>query len=761
MIPVTDDRDARSAAADFRIGGVAAVVEELAPAVARAGTADEYLVVWEDSRSPSGRDIWGRRVGGDGVAVGQGFRISTGAADERRPSVAWNATASQYLVVWEDGRSQATRGTDIYGRRIDPAGVPVGVDFRISSGTSAEADPVVVWNATTNQFLVVWEDGRNQATRGTDVFGRRVSTGGVPVGVDFRIGSGLADESSPAVAWNATTHQFLVVWEDSRAIATRGLDVYGRRVNTRGALMGTDFRISLGVADESSPSVAWNAGANQFLVVWQDGRNQGTRGIDVFGRRVGPGGILLGSDRLISGPNALTNEVEPAVVWNDADGQYLVLWSDGRASDTRGRDVYGRRVASGGAPSSGDFRVSGPAATGDDARPAVAWNATANQYLVVWENGRDLATRGTDVYGRRLLGLAPPQMPLADIDIVATLVADGFGLPILVASRAGDGRQYVVEKAGRVWSQQGATRTLVLDIVDLVSTGGEQGLLGLAFHPSAPERMIVSYTDTAGDTVIAEYAFPLAATAATSTPVATILQVDQPATNHNGGMIAFGPDGYLYIGLGDGGGGGDPLEHGQNPFTLLGSILRIDVDGAAPYEIPSDNPFADGVAGAPEVFAFGVRNPWRFSFDGDDLWVGDVGQNQWEEIDLITTADGGANLGWDVLEGTHCFEGTLAECVQLVFTAPIFEYAQSDGRCSVTGGRVYRGSAIPGLVGAYLFADWCTGEVTALRVDGSGAVIERHTFPNPIPRVTSFGVDNDGEMYFTVPGAVYRIEPAP
>jgi len=311
-----------------------------------------------------------------------------------------------------------------------------------------------------------------------------------------------------------------------------------------------------------------------------------------------------------------------------------------------------------------------------------------------------------------------------------------------------------------VWSLAGDTRTLVLDINTLTYFAGEQGLLGLAFHPTRPERMFIHYSDNDGRTIVAEYAFPLDAAAADPSPVQTILDLYQPAANHNGGMIAFGPDGYLYIALGDGGGGGDPYGHGQNPHTLLGAILRLDVDTAAPYAIPADNPFANGADGAPEVWAIGLRNPWRFSFDGDHLWIGDVGQGEWEEIDRIGIDDGGANLGWNVLEGTHCYNGTPEQCADPGFTPPVFEYPH-DGRCSVTGGYVYRGSEIPGLIGTYLYSDWCVGGVMALRVDEEGTVTESATLVETGWRLTSFGVDNDGETYLTRENAVYRIVAAP
>jgi glucose/arabinose dehydrogenase len=350
---------------------------------------------------------------------------------------------------------------------------------------------------------------------------------------------------------------------------------------------------------------------------------------------------------------------------------------------------------------------------------------------------------------------------LADIELTRTLVAGGFDQPIFVTTRPGDDRLYVADQEGQVWAVLGDERTLVLDVSRLTRFEEEQGLLGLAFDPKHPERMIVDYSaNHTGDTVIVEYAFPLHAPAADPDPVQTILTVAQPALDHNGGMIAFGPDGYFYVALGDGGGQGDEFHNGQNPFTLLGAILRLDLEGAAPYAIPPGNPFADGVDGAPEVWVFGVRNPWRFSFDDDDLWIGDVGQDEWEELDLIDTDDGGANLGWPVIEGTHCYDGPIAACTDPTFIAPIYEYPHSDGGCAIIGGYVYRGAAIPDFVGAYLFSDYCTGRLMALRVDDTGAVTETRVFDDPIFQVTSFGTDNAGEVYVTAEHEVYRVEAA-
>ncbi len=365
---------------------------------------------------------------------------------------------------------------------------------------------------------------------------------------------------------------------------------------------------------------------------------------------------------------------------------------------------------------------------------------------------------------------APP-LPLDQVDIALEWITGDFTAPLQVLSRgsadgaAGDDRLFVVEQSGTITAlvlggpgEEPTERAVVLDISDKIRFGGERGLLGAAFHPDSPERLFVDYT-RAGDgaTVVEEYTFPVGADAAEATPVRTILVQEQPAVNHNGGMIAFGPDRYLYVGLGDGGGAGDTYRNGQDPHTLLGTILRIDVDGGTPYAIPPDNPFADGADGAPEVWLWGLRNPWRFSFDGNDLWIGDVGQDRFEEIDLVGPGDGGANLGWPTVEGTHCYQNPCDD--PTAFTLPLYEYRHDQGRCSITGGFVYRGSSFPDLVGAYLFSDYCTGEVWALRHDGT-EVTDVRMYDLGVGEVRSFGLDRTGELYLTAWDSLYRVVPA-
>lgn len=354
-------------------------------------------------------------------------------------------------------------------------------------------------------------------------------------------------------------------------------------------------------------------------------------------------------------------------------------------------------------------------------------------------------------------------VPLADVSLGLESVASDFTAPVFVLSRAsaggaaGDNRMFVVDQTGTITAfvppPPGATvrvRSVVLDISDRVGYGGERGLLGAAFHPDSPDRLFVDYTRTDGATVVEEYSFPVGADAAEAEPVRTILVQPQPTGYHNGGMIAFGPDRHLYVALGDGG----DSTNGQDPYTLLGTILRLDVDSGVPYAIPGDNPFADGVDGAPEVWLWGLRNPWRFSFDGTDLWIGDVGEGDWEEIDLVRPGQRGSNLGWPIFEGTHCYDGPCEDASSLL--PPVFEYAHEAGRCSITGGYVYRGNALPELKGVYLFGDFCSGEIMAVRVSG-GEVVDSWVYGSGVRWLTSFGVDRTGALYVTAGDSVYRV----
>jgi glucose/arabinose dehydrogenase len=342
-------------------------------------------------------------------------------------------------------------------------------------------------------------------------------------------------------------------------------------------------------------------------------------------------------------------------------------------------------------------------------------------------------------------------------------VATGLADPIGIASMP-DGRLLVNERAGRVLVVDPAagTATVALDITDRVRGEGEQGLLGLALHPDWPAdpRAFVHYSDRDGNTVLATFmASDADAPALDPGSERVLLRVTQPYANHNGGQLTFGPDGMLYLGLGDGGSGGDPQGNGQNPSTLLGSVLRLDADAGEPYGIPADNPFADGDGGAPEVYLYGLRNPWRFSFDRatDALWIADVGQGEWEEVTRLRLPDdAGANLGWNVLEGTHCFVD--AGCDPAGFVLPIAEYGHDQG-CSVTGGHVYRGSAIAGLAGWYLFSDYCSGTLFGVPSDTEEIGLAPRLLLETDASVAAFGEAVDGEIYIADlrSGAVYRI----
>lgn len=316
-------------------------------------------------------------------------------------------------------------------------------------------------------------------------------------------------------------------------------------------------------------------------------------------------------------------------------------------------------------------------------------------------------------------------------------VAGGFNQPLLV-THAGDDRLFVVEQGGTIQLVDGdwSTPRLWLDISSRISAGGERGLLGLAFAPdyATTGRFYVSFTATDGASVLERWV---------GTKSEEILRVAQPYANHNGGHIAFGPDGYLYLGLGDGGLAADPNKNGQNKATLLGSILRLDVSAATGYAAPRDNPFVGDATGADEVWAYGLRNPWRFTFDRvtGDLWIADVGQDEWEEVNFQPAASqGGENYGWAAYEGTHLYPGGIA--VNHVF--PVAEYANANGDCSVTGGHVYRGGAVPALTGAYLLGDYCSGKIRAVVYDDGWRLFDWYAADL---RISSFGEDVSGELY--------------
>ena len=343
------------------------------------------------------------------------------------------------------------------------------------------------------------------------------------------------------------------------------------------------------------------------------------------------------------------------------------------------------------------------------------------------------------------------------------LVSGALDAPVFVTAPPGDtDRLFVVEQGGRirVLRHDSLLATPFLDVSSHITSGGERGLLSLAFHPGYAQNglCVVYFTDLHGDSRVVRYRVSADPNVADATSGDTILAVDQPYPNHNGGLLLFGPDGKLYVGLGDGGSSGDPLGNGQSLGTLLGKILRLDVDLPAPY-IPGDNPFV-GTAGARgEIWLYGLRNPWRFSFDRETagLYLADVGQGAWEEVDVLPPGSpGGANFGWNVMEGNHCY-GT-SSCDRTGLVPPVTEYGHADG-CSVTGGYVYRGVRVPGLRGLYLYGDYCSGWVRSFRLAGGRAAESREWPALAVSGgLSSFGEDPRGDVYLTtLSGNLYRI----
>lgn len=353
---------------------------------------------------------------------------------------------------------------------------------------------------------------------------------------------------------------------------------------------------------------------------------------------------------------------------------------------------------------------------------------------------------------------SPPGHALPDVRLVKVASLEE---PIAMAVRPGDPALYVAEKTGSVAAIWGGTvdPAPVLDLSGQVSQGGEQGLLGLAFSPDG-RFLYVDFTDTAGNTHVTQYT--MAGDRSDPSSARTVLFVRQPFANHNGGDLLFGPDGDLYVGLGDGGSEGDPQGNGQSLSTLLGKLVRIrpTPSGPAPYEIPAGNPFKGASGARPEIWAFGLRNPWRFSFDRQtgDLWIGDVGQDQWEEIDRQPAgSSGGQNYGWNLTEGDHPYNGAAPPPH---WVRPVYEYSHDTGGCAVVGGYVYRGAAIPALRGAYLFSDNCDGRIMGLRIRG-GRTAGVRPLGARVASPSAFGQDLRGELYvLSLSGGVYRIAPA-
>jgi glucose/arabinose dehydrogenase len=340
-------------------------------------------------------------------------------------------------------------------------------------------------------------------------------------------------------------------------------------------------------------------------------------------------------------------------------------------------------------------------------------------------------------------------------------VGGRFTSPVYLTSPPGDPRLFVVEQAGRIRVvKDGATLDRpFLDISSRVRSGGEQGLLSMAFHPDYSHNgyFFVNFTDREGDTRVERFKVSRDADVADAQSSKLVLSVDQPYGNHNGGLVMFGPDGMLYIGMGDGGSGGDPHGNGQNKHVLLGKLLRLDVSKGDPYAIPAGNPYADGSDGKPEIWAIGLRNPWRFAFDPSTklLFIADVGQDKYEEVDVVSASRPGVNYGWNIMEADHCYSRD--NCDRSGLEAPKTSYGHAGGACSVTGGFVYRGRRIPAIAGQYFYSDYCAGWLRSFRVENGAAVDSRDWKMDSIGHVVSFGEDASREMYIVAEGGrVFR-----
>lgn len=383
-----------------------------------------------------------------------------------------------------------------------------------------------------------------------------------------------------------------------------------------------------------------------------------------------------------------------------------------------------------------------------------------------------LSTTTTTVAGTTTTTAPPVEQQLDDVDLALEEIAV-VESPTALARRPSSPDLYVAEQSGRVRvidvTEGTSTRgpryqllnTPVLDLSDeVLAEANEQGLVGLAFSSDGRTLYVDFTAQPDGRTKVVEFQLG-DGTRVDLDSRRELLEVDQPAPNHNGGTLAVGADGYLYIALGDGGGAGDPQGNGQDPTTLLGSILRIDPLGGEPYGIPPGNPFADGDDGRPETWLYGVRNPWQLSFDPEtgDLWVPDVGENAREELNRLRATDGfdagrGANLGWNAMEGTRSFAGDNPEGALL----PIFEYGRDEG-CSIIGGFVYRGEAIESLSGAYVFGDYCAPGIRAIQLDGD-AVVDARTWDLGVSGMQAFGRDSDGELFVLLEsGSIQKVVP--
>ncbi len=380
-----------------------------------------------------------------------------------------------------------------------------------------------------------------------------------------------------------------------------------------------------------------------------------------------------------------------------------------------------------------------------------------------------IAIFGGQVIMRGIKSWIAPSMIEPPFTLELTKVVDGLERPVHV-THAGDGsaRLFVVEQKGRIRIVK-SNQVLPQPFLDITKRVGsehkEQGLLSVAFHPRYAEngQFFVNYTNQQGDTVIERYRVSSDPNQADAASAAPVLAIDQPAPNHNGGQLAFGPDGYLYIGMGDGGGAGDRFNNGQNLQSLLGKLLRIDVDGAQPYAIPPDNPFVGQPAARPEIWAFGLRNPWRFTFDREtgDLFIGDVGQNEFEELNFQPAGSrGGQNYGWPIMEASSCFRVAFF-CKRSGLELPIAEHERELG-CSIIAGFRYHGQALPVFTNTYVFGDFCSGSIWGL-IEGADSAWQKTELLKTKPGISSFGEDEQGELYMVehVQGLLYQLKVEP
>src|SRR3954469_15298203 len=353
-------------------------------------------------------------------------------------------------------------------------------------------------------------------------------------------------------------------------------------------------------------------------------------------------------------------------------------------------------------------------------------------------------------------GPLPPGLTLK----LTPVVAAGLSSPVFLTQPLDDGRVFVVEQSGRIRIvKNGALQTTpFLDITSRVLSGGERGLLSVAFHPQyATNHFFYVYftTQTNGDIHIERFTTTNADVADPATAKVIITAPHSTYDNHNGGLLSFGPDGMLYAGLGDGGSGGDPLGNGQNFNAILASLIRLDVDHGDPYAIPADNPFVGQANHRGEVWAKGLRNPWRYAFDvpSGNLYIADVGQGAHEEVDVVPAGKAGVNYGWNIMEGASCYNAT--SCNQTGLQLPVIDYGHNPA-CSITGGSVYRGTAREGLQGHYLYSDYCAGFLKSFRFD-NGTAVDQHDWGLTSSSVTSFGQDFAGELYLISGNSIFKI----